>query len=122
MFKSLLFVVIGFVSCGLAAEESCDLERGKKLYNKCAICHSFDDSGQHSVGPNLYGIVGSPVAAAPDFPYTVEMSEYGGVWSIEKLDKFLLSPMTVIPGTAMAFGGIRKEDQRKDLLCYLKSS
>lgn len=97
----------------------CDMERGKSLYSKCAICHTNGADEGHLVGPNLYGIVGKKVAAAEDFFYTDEMVAYGITWTTELLDKFLESPMTEVRGTSMAFAGLRKEDDRENLICYL---
>ena len=100
----------------------CDMERGKSLYSKCAICHTNSADEGHLVGPNLYGIVGKKVAAAEDFFYTDAMVAYGITWTTELLDKFLESPMTEVRGTSMAFAGLRKEDDRETLICYLTES
>ena len=97
----------------------CDMERGKSLYSKCAICHTNSADEGHLVGPNLYRILDKKVAAAEDFVYTDAMVEYGITWTAELLDKFLESPMTEVRGTSMAFAGLRKEADRQNLICYL---
>ena len=101
------------------AEASCDLDRGRSLFNKCAICHTNAADAGHSVGPNLFAIVGSMIGGASDYLYTEELKAYGKTWTLEVLDRFLKSPMTEIPGTTMAFAGFKKEADRKNLLCYL---
>jgi len=97
----------------------CDMERGKSLYNKCAICHTNAKDAGTLVGPNLYRIIGKKVAAAEDFVYTDEMVAYGITWTAELLDRFLESPLTEVRGTSMAFAGLRKEADRENLICYL---
>ena len=115
--------VIGLLAVLSApALADCDMERGQSLYSKCAICHTNGADEGHLVGPNLYGIVGKKVAAAEDFFYTDEMAAYGVTWTTELLDKFLESPMTEVRGTSMAFAGLRKEDDRETLICYLTES
>lgn len=100
----------------------CDLERGKALYSKCAICHTNSEDAGILVGPNLYRIIGKKVAASEDFVYTDAMVEYGITWTAELLDKFLESPLTEVRGTSMAFAGLRKEADRQNLICYLTNA
>ena len=100
----------------------CDMERGKSLYSKCAICHPNSADAGHLVGPNLFRIVNKKVAAAEDFVYTDAMVEYGITWTAELLDRFLESPLTEVRGTTMAFAGLRKEADRQNLICYLESA
>ena len=117
---SIAIIGAGLVSSPSAlADESCDLDRGRSLFNKCAICHTNEADAGHSVGSNLFRIVGAPVAAASDYLYTEELKSYAKTWTLEALDKFLMSPMTEVPGTTMAFAGFRKAADRKNVLCYL---
>jgi len=99
---------------------NCDLERGKKLYSKCSICHTNDDSGQHGAGPNLHAIVGREKGTAPGFLYSIPMSEQSGVWTVEALDEFITNPAAMVPGTTKAFAGIRSAEDRKEIICYLQ--
>ena len=114
-----LLLLSGVTTTALA-EEACDLQRGAKLFTKCAVCHARDDSTRGGVGPNLHGIIGRSVASENGFPYSVAMEERGGEWTVEALDKFIASPMTDLPGTMMAFAGFRKEQDRRNIICYLK--
>jgi cytochrome c len=104
------------------SEAACNAERGQALFVKCAICHTNDASGAHSVGPNLHGIIGRRIAAAQGFAYTDALKSYGKQWSLEKLDRFIADPLGEVPGAAMAFAGLKKPDDRRDLLCYLESA
>ena len=93
---------------------------GEKVFKKCKACHNFKKSG---VGPNLAGIVGRK-AGSMKFRYSKAMkvkATDGLVWTEENLDKFLKKPRSFIKKTKMSFGGIKKEQDRRALIEYLKS-
>jgi cytochrome c len=93
---------------------------GEKVFKKCKACHNFKKNG---VGPNLAGIVGRK-AGSMKFRYSKAMkgkATDGLVWTEENLDKFLKKPRSFIKKTRMAFGGIKKEQDRRALIEYLKS-
>lgn len=97
------------------------IEKGQAAAKKCAACHNFQEGAGAKVGPDLYGIVGRPVASAEGFSYSAGMKAKGGTWTPEALNTFLTSPKAAVPGTAMAFAGIPKEAERADLIAYLNS-
>jgi cytochrome c len=103
-------------------DPDCDGARGRAVFAKCAICHTNDAGGRHSVGPNLYRVVGRRIAAADGFAYSDELKRYGEEWSPELLDRFIADPLGQVPGTTMAFGGLSRAQDRLELLCYLKSA
>ncbi len=102
---------------------SADAEAGASVFKKCASCHTIDKGGANKVGPNLYGIVGRPVASHEGFSYTEAMKahaeEIGGDWDFASLSNFLLAPKKVVPGTAMGFAGLKKDQDRANLLAWL---
>ena len=98
-----------------------DVERGKKAAKKCAACHTFDEGGANRVGPNLYGILNDDPARSDGFAYSSALKDMDGGWTFEALDAFLANPRVALPGTKMAFAGVRRPDQRADLLLYLRS-
>lgn len=95
-------------------------EQGASQAKKCAACHTFDAGGANKVGPNLHDIVGKPFASKDGFAYSEAMKSKGGTWTYEDLFAFLESPKRAVPGTKMAFAGIKSDKQRADLLLYLK--
>lgn len=94
---------------------------GEKTFRKCKACHTVDEGGANRVGPNLYGIVGAPVAAVDGFRYSDALVEYGGDWTPDRLAAFLANPRKAVPGTKMGFGGLRKEQDQADVIAYLDS-
>jgi cytochrome c len=98
-----------------------EIESGLKQVKKCAACHSFDEGGPNKIGPNLYNIVGREIASTPGFAYSSAMQALGGTWSYENLVAFLTKPKDLVPGTTMSFAGLKKPNQRADLIAYLRS-
>lgn len=99
-----------------------DMNRARKLYMTCAACHNNDDSGQHAAGPNLKGVVGRPIGKAQGFAYSMALRKAKGSWTPERLDAFLKSPATEVPGTNMAYAGLSKDEDRAALVRYLQST
>ena len=98
------------------------VENGQAVAKKCAACHDFTKGGPNKVGPNLYGIVGSKVAHLGDaFAYSEAMKSHGGTWDYESLSGFLAGPSAYMKGTKMAFAGLKKPQDRADVIAYLRS-
>ncbi len=102
---------------------SADAGAGESVYKKCAACHTADNGGANKVGPNLWDIVNRPIASHEGFSYSGAMQEFAQdgtvVWDYQHLDDFLASPKGLVKGTAMGFAGIKKPDERADLIAYL---
>jgi cytochrome c len=97
------------------------VDRGKTAVKKCEACHTFQKGGPNKVGPNLWGVVGRPIASHPGFNYSAALKAKGGDWTIDALNTFITNPKADIPGTAMAFAGVSRERERADILAYLNS-
>ncbi|TPG75229.1 c-type cytochrome [Pseudomonas arsenicoxydans] len=109
--------LLGLINLPAQAAEACDLAAGQKLFEtRCTTCHSL---AEHKVGPKLGGVFGRKAGSAPGFTYTPTLEQAGFTWNTEKLDAFLSGPMTFLPGTAMAFGGLRQAVDRQALTCFL---
>lgn len=100
-----------------------DLARGAQLSAKCKACHTFDDGGTHKIGPNLWDIFGKDIAAKDGFNYSSSFVEKKGsvAWDRDALDAFLKNPKKYVPGTKMAFPGIRKAEDRANMIAWIES-
>ena len=93
---------------------------GESLFRVCGACHAITEGAAHTIGPNLRGVVGRPVASAEGYDrYTPALSSFGGVWSPERLDRYLRQPMVEVEGTSMVFPGIPDAGDRADLIAWL---
>lgn len=105
---------------GLYAEG--DPAAGEKVFRKCQACHAVGEGAANKVGPVLNGIINRPVASVEGFKYSkvfVALGEEGKTWTPEELAAFLEKPRDYAKGTKMAFAGLRKEEERADVIAYL---
>ncbi|TMM52898.1 c-type cytochrome [Sulfitobacter sabulilitoris] len=98
-----------------------DIDKGANVFRKCSACHKLEE-GANGVGPYLYGVVGRDIAGADGYTsYSGALSEKEGEWSPENLNGFLEKPSDWAPGTSMGFAGLRKVEDRANLIAYLDS-
>lgn len=125
-----IWSVAGFLalSAGLAQAGDAEFDitgdaaAGEKAFRKCKACHAVGPDAQARVGPVLNGILGREAASSEDFNYSKAMQEAGGeglVWTPETLAAFLEKPRDYVKGTRMAFAGLRKEEERQNVIAYL---
>lgn len=105
----------------LAFMAAADIAKGEALTKKCAACHGFDKGGAHKVGPNLYGILGKDIASAAGYAYSDALAALPGSWGFQEMSEFLTKPKDYAPGTKMAFIGLKKPEDRANMIAYLRS-
>ncbi|MCC6304570.1 MAG: cytochrome c family protein [Rhodobacteraceae bacterium] len=88
------------------------------MWRQCAACHALE-KGRRMTGPDLVGIVGRAVGSVEGFRYSDAMAGHGGNWTPELLDQYLANPRETIPGNKMTFAGLRKAEDRADVIAYL---
>ena len=101
-----------------------DPAAGENLARACVACHVFDRSNENRVGPGLWDIVGQQIAIHEGFNYSNALeahAEQAGVWSFEELNGFLYRPRDWVPGTSMSYAGIRNDQDRANMIAYLRS-
>jgi cytochrome c len=100
-----------------------NVDNGAKLFKqKCAQCHTVEQGGSHKTGPNLFGMWGRQTGQAAGYSYTAANQKKGITWNEETLDEYLTNPKKYIPGTKMVFAGFKSEQERADVIAYLKST
>jgi cytochrome c len=96
------------------------VEKGESVSKQCHACHTLTKGGPNRVGPNLWDIVDNHRGEGRNgFNFSAAMKAKGGTWTDEELNKFLTNPQAYIPGTKMTFAGIKRDQQRADLIAYL---
>ena len=117
MRKKSCFLLVALLGLPLASLAAGDPKRGEQIYSRCAACHSLD---YNRTGPKHCDLFGRKAGSAPDFQYSAAMRRSKIVWNEKTLDAFLANPMKYVPGTAMGYAGIEDEQERVDLIAYLK--
>jgi len=106
-----------------AISDGGDAKRGKTIYNRCRACHLLTEEERPRQGPTLFQIFGRQAGTVKGSMRTSKaLSEAGFVWTEEKLDEWLTSPRTFLPGNTMNFLGLKKEKDRKDLMAFLRQA
>jgi len=119
--KTLPLIALGFALSTTPALASGDAAAGEKVFKKCKACHVVD-AEKHKTGPHLVNIMGRAAGSADGYKkYSKAMKSSGIVWNEETLDGYLEKPKAYIKGTRMAFAGLRKEEDRVNVIAYLKS-
>ncbi len=103
---------------------SADAGAGETVFKKCAACHTVDKGGPNKVGPNLWGVVDRPIASHEGFSYSAGMktfAEANKTWTYDHLSYFIEAPKKHVPGTAMGFAGLKKPEERANLISWLRT-
>lgn len=95
-----------------------DPAAGERLWRQCASCHALEP-GRNGTGPYLFGIVGRDKGAAEGFRYSNAMASAEGTWEPENISAFIENPRGYIAGTSMAYAGMRRAEDRANLIAYL---
>ncbi len=98
-----------------------DLVAGKKVAKKCTACHTFNKGGVNRIGPNQWDVVARARGTVEGFAYSEAVLASGGAWDYESLNKFLYNPKRYLPGTKMIFTGIKSDQDRANLIFWLRS-
>lgn len=87
----------------------------------CTACHTFNEGGKAIIGPNLYGVVGAPHGHMAGFDYSAALKSKQGPWTFNELNEWLYKPSEYAPGTRMTFAGISNNQERADVIDYLRT-
>ena len=95
---------------------------GKKVFKKCAACHSIAKGGGNKIGPALWGVLGRQAGLISNYKYSKAMAAHGKSWSFEEMNGFLIKPKDWIKGTKMTFVGLKKETERAAVILYMNNN
>jgi len=99
-----------------------DPAKGMATAKACAACHSFDKGGANKVGPALWDVVERPMGSVAGFTYSEGFKAMAGkAWDYESLNSWLHAPKEFIKGTKMSYAGIKKDEDRANVIAYLAS-
>jgi cytochrome c len=101
------------------AKMSGDPVRGATVFKQCAVCHTLE-AGVNKVGPTLHGIIGRTAGSVEGFNYSKANKESGIVWTEQQMFEYLENPRATVPGTKMAFAGLKKPQDRADVIAYIQ--
>jgi len=107
------------LAAGVQALAAPDAVRGEQVYARCLACHAL---AADRVGPRHCGLFGRLAGSVPGFSYSEAMKKSKIVWNDKTLDRFLASPLAVVPGTAMTYDGVPDPGDRADLIAYLRQA
>lgn len=115
-----VIVGLGLLVSSVASAAEGDPAAGKRVFNQCQACHTVV-KGKNGLGPSLNGVIGRKVGTAEGFKnYSPAMQKSDVVWSEETLDKYLADPKAFIPGNRMIFVGLKKPEDRANVIAFLK--
>jgi cytochrome c len=97
-----------------------DAGKGEKVFGKCKACHKLED-GANGTGPHLFSSVGRDIGSVAGFGYSDVLASLDGNWTPEALNGFLENPKGYAPGTKMGFAGLKKVEDRANVIAYLET-
>ena len=106
----------------MALLASASIDDGKKVFKKCAACHSIAKDGGNKIGPALWGVLGKQSGSIANYKYSKSMAAHAKLWSFEEMNNFLIKPKDWIKGTKMSFVGLKKESERAAVILYMNKN
>jgi cytochrome c len=121
---AIVLAIAAGAGMGVSRAQDGSVEEGAEVFKKCRACHDVGPGAKNKVGPLLNGIVGRPAGTIEGFNYSTANKDAGSkglVWTEEVMFKYLEAPLSFMPGTKMAFAGLKDAQDRKDVIAYLKT-
>ncbi|MEH2479272.1 cytochrome c [Nitrobacteraceae bacterium AZCC 2146] len=112
-------LIVAATTAASSAALAQDVAAGKSSFNKCLACHSIGEGAKNKVGPELNGLDGRKSGTAEGYSYSDANKNSGITWSEAQFKDYIKDPKLKIPGTKMAFAGIKKETEVNDLWAFI---
>ena len=116
-----LVLVAAVVAASSVVAKAQDAAEGENVFKQCRACHAVGPEARNLVGPVLNGLNGRKSGTIDGFSYSDANKNSGITWSEASFKEYIVNPVARIPGTKMAFVGVKKEKDIADLWAYLKS-
>jgi len=114
---SALVIIISSAAASAALAQ--DAAAGKTSFNKCLACHAIGEDAKNKVGPQLNGLDGRKSGTAPDYNYSDANKNSGITWNETEFKEYIKDPKGKVPGTKMAFAGVKNEKEVNDLWAFI---
>jgi len=115
-----LLIASAILCAGTGVSQAQDAAAGEKVFAQCKICHSVGENAKNSVGPVLNGVIGRPAGSVAGYAYSEANKKSGLTWDEATFKEYIMDPKAKIPGTKMAFAGLKDQQKVNDLIAYLK--
>lgn len=113
-------IAMALVLFGGSSAYAQDAAAGKRVFNKCAACHSIGPNAKNKIGPELNGLFNRPAGSVAGFSYSDASKNSGITWTEEKFAAYIKDPQSTIKGTKMAFAGLKNDQEIADITAFLR--
>lgn len=123
MMKGLMIVTasaLAAIAVSASTAFAQDVDAGQRQFNKCLPCHAVGPDAENKIGPELNGLDGRHSGTAPNYSYSDANKNSGIVWGEASFKEYIKNPAAKVPGTKMAFAGVKNDQDINDLWAYLK--
>lgn len=98
-----------------------DATAGKAKFSQCAVCHKLE-AAKNGVGPSLHGVFGRKAGTGVGFTYSPAMKKFAAAWDAQLIADYIENPRAKVPGTKMNYAGMKKPQDRANVVAYLKKA
>ncbi|MGK9233633.1 cytochrome c family protein [Inquilinus limosus] len=120
MMRSTLIAALALAALTTSARADGDPAAGEKVFQQCRACHQVGETAKNGVGPKLNGLFGRHSGSVEGYNYSEANKNSGITWDEAVFREYIKAPRTKIPGTKMAYVGLKNDKQIDDLIAFLK--
>lgn len=117
--RGLIFVAL-LVVAGAGEIRAQDAAAGAKTFTACKACHQIGENAKNAVGPELNGLIGRKAGSVSGYSYSTANKDSGIIWDEPTFREYIKDPKAKLPGTKMAYAGLKDEQKVNDLVAFLK--
>ena len=115
------FILVALLTvAGAGGASAQDAAAGEKVFGVCKACHQIGENAKNAVGPVLNGVIGRKAGSVPGYSYSDANKNSGITWDETTFREYIKDPKAKVPGTKMAYAGLKDEQKINDLIAFLK--